>query len=824
LKAFRVRECASLSIALANNRSEPKSKTMKTKPTLWRLALAALLLSTLIRPLSTYAQGTAFTYQGQLQSNGTPANDTYSFAFSLYNTNTGGSVIGTPVTNNGVSVSNGLFTVLVDFGPNALTGASNWLQIAVATNGSGTFTNLTPRQQLTPTPYSIYAESANATNLVGTVQSANLSGVALRAGGNNFTGNQTVTGGTVGIGTAMTPRTLTVVGSGLSLNDTIRPSWMLSAEVGQTAGRGADGNSGFFYNSDGSSFWNGVMVGDNGTAGILEAGSQKGNGAWVNRNLVLQWEGGNVGIGTTTPTTALQVSGTVTATGFSGNGAGLTNVSGTNVSGAALLAGGNNFTGTSNTFSGSIGIGTSTPNSPLAVVGNVYFGKERPNTTFSQIGDTIYLGAEQKYLGNTLLSSVGGSTDWINLMANPISAGIMFGTSGSSTSNPHSNITALMVIKPSGHVGIGTPSPAATLEVNGNAQIDGTATAVSFSGNGAGLTNLSAANVSGVALLAGVNDFTGTSNIFNGNVGILTTTPAATLDVSGTGNFRTSLGVGGVASNGTFEVGFNGGDFSYTSQNAGFAANGNLGPFNAGNHQQCAIYANGVIVTTETFLAISDERVKNIIGRSDAARDLDTLLGIEITDFRYKDVIEHGNAPFKKVIAQQVEKVFPQAVTKHTGDLPDIYKRAAIKDGWVQLATDLKVGERVKLICEKEQGIYPVLEVRDGAFRTDFKLSNDKVFVYGREVNDFRTVDYDAIAMLNVSATQELARKVDEQKGELTELHSELEKLRTEKESLANTVADLKARDQEREDRLARIESSLEKSSARLTAASVHQP
>ncbi len=93
----------------------------------------------------------------------------------------------------------------------------------------------------------------------------------------------------------------------------------------------------------------------------------------------------------------------------------------------------------------------------------------------------------------------------------------------------------------------------------------------------------------------------------------------------------------------------------------------------------------------------------------------------------------------------------------------------------MQLTTDLKVGERVKLIGEKEQGVYPVLAVRAGAFRTDFHPKTDQVFVYGREVGDFRTVDYDAIAMLNVSATQELARKVDAQKSELTELRDELD-------------------------------------------------
>ena len=39
---------------------------------------------------------------------------------------------------------------------------------------------------------------------------------------------------------------------------------------------------------------------------------------------------------------------------------------------------------------------------------------------------------------------------------------------------------------------------------------------------------------------------------------------------------------------------------------------------------------------------------------------------------------------------------------------------------------------------------------------------NGKVLVYGKEVNDFHIVDYEAIAMLNVSATQELIKRIQE--------------------------------------------------------------
>ena len=93
--------------------------------------------------------------------------------------------------------------------------------------------------------------------------------------------------------------------------------------------------------------------------------------------------------------------------------------------------------------------------------------------------------------------------------------------------------------------------------------------------------------------------------------------------------------------------------------------------------------------------------------------------------------------------------------------MPDIYKPAALKGGWVQLATDLKQGERVRLITEKGDDVYAVLEVGVGSFRTSLDEDTDKLFVYGREVDDFRFVDYDAISMLNVSATQALDRRLE---------------------------------------------------------------
>jgi len=82
-----------------------------------RLVLGATLGSLLISIKPALAQGTAFTYQGQLQNNGSPASGTYNLTFSLFNASSGSGLLGEPVTNNGVTVSNGLFTVLIDLAP-----------------------------------------------------------------------------------------------------------------------------------------------------------------------------------------------------------------------------------------------------------------------------------------------------------------------------------------------------------------------------------------------------------------------------------------------------------------------------------------------------------------------------------------------------------------------------------------------------------------------------------------------------------------------------------------------------------------------------------
>jgi Chaperone of endosialidase len=140
---------------------------MKTKLIRLTCFLTALLaLATLAR-----AQGTAFTYQGRLTENGATANGANDFTFTLYDAASGGATVGVSNVVNDLAVTNGLFTVTLDFGA-AFDGNARWLQIGVRPGASaGAYNNLVPRQPITATPYAMRALSADSAGSATTAAS-----------------------------------------------------------------------------------------------------------------------------------------------------------------------------------------------------------------------------------------------------------------------------------------------------------------------------------------------------------------------------------------------------------------------------------------------------------------------------------------------------------------------------------------------------------------------------------------------------------------------------------------------------------------------------
>jgi hypothetical protein len=115
----------------------------------------ASTLAALGTPALSAVEG-AFTYQGRLNDGGDLANGTYDFEFKLYKAASGGSQVGSTVTKGDVAVTDGLFTVELDFGSGIFDGDARWLEIGVRLGSStGAYTTLTPRQALMPAPYAL---------------------------------------------------------------------------------------------------------------------------------------------------------------------------------------------------------------------------------------------------------------------------------------------------------------------------------------------------------------------------------------------------------------------------------------------------------------------------------------------------------------------------------------------------------------------------------------------------------------------------------------------------------------------------------------------
>lgn len=136
-------------------------------PRLVSLGLATVLVTSWAR-----AQDTAFTYQGHLLEGGAPAEGSYSMRFQLYTAETEGSPASDPLETAAVSVAEGLFTVLLDWGVAAFEQPDLWLEIEVRTNSTdSSYVRLSPRQQVTAVPRALVAYQAAVATQATTISS-----------------------------------------------------------------------------------------------------------------------------------------------------------------------------------------------------------------------------------------------------------------------------------------------------------------------------------------------------------------------------------------------------------------------------------------------------------------------------------------------------------------------------------------------------------------------------------------------------------------------------------------------------------------------------
>jgi hypothetical protein len=448
--------------------------------------------------------------------------------FALWDSLTVGLQIGSTQTVSSVSVANGIFTVTLDFGATAFPGSSRFLEISTRATGAGSFTLLSPRQQLTSTPYAVRSLGSTSADSLSSaclacVQDSNISSLA----GSKLNGTIPVASIPAGSGNYIQNTSTTQAGSNFNISG------------GGTAGGTLSGNvinATTQYNLNGSR----VLIAP-GTS--LFVGGGTGGGASTGAD--------NVFVGS--------FAGSHNTTGFAntffGPGAGGANTMGHNNAFFGSFVGNSNTMGFSNAFFGSYA-------GSLNVDGgdNAFFG--------GAAGQANTSGSGNSFLGNATGQSntTENLNTFVGASANGM-AGITNATAiGANASVTQSNSLVLGSINgvngatANTNVGIGVTAPSYPLSVVGAGGSGLNQGAAEFANNGSDtavrINNTSSGGHTYTLFSSGAGSTLGAGN-FNlydatagqprlsvnstGNVGIGTTSPEAVLNVVGNSPTNTQL-------------------------------------------------------------------------------------------------------------------------------------------------------------------------------------------------------------------------------------------------------------------------------------------
>jgi hypothetical protein len=202
----------------------------------------------------------------------------------------------------------------------------------------------------------------------------------------------------------------------------------------------------------------------------------------------------------------------------------------------------------------------------------------------------------------------------------------------------------------------------------------------------------------------------------------------------------------------------------------------------------CAKF-NGVVWSTNAFVASSDSRIKEDIQDINDDDALNKLLSIEPKTYKYIDKRTRGDTKVYGFIAQQIREVIPEAVKIEKSYIPNIMLIGDFNDYIITLPSQpekviINVNDNIR--CLYDNGEEILVKVEEVIDELTFKIkaiddiqildyTDSKIFVYGTEIDDFHTLSKEYIFTLNVCATQELHRRIISQEERIKELETKME-------------------------------------------------
>ena len=209
----------------------------------------------------------------------------------------------------------------------------------------------------------------------------------------------------------------------------------------------------------------------------------------------------------------------------------------------------------------------------------------------------------------------------------------------------------------------------------------------------------------------------------------------------------------------------------------------------------CARFNGSIWITGECLFALNcDIRIKEDIKDINDDSALQMILAIEPKTYKYIDNIENGNKKVYGFIAQQVQKVIPEAVSLENAYIPNImmladYNENIITLPYIPSKVVIKIKDKIK--CYDINNNLVEVEITEIINNFTFKIKdldkkykNNKIFVYGTYVDDFYILSKEYIYTLNVGATQELYRQIKEQDNIIKSREEEINELEKQNKDL----------------------------------------
>jgi hypothetical protein len=191
-----------------------------------------------------------------------------------------------------------------------------------------------------------------------------------------------------------------------------------------------------------------------------------------------------------------------------------------------------------------------------------------------------------------------------------------------------------------------------------------------------------------------------------------------------------------------------------------------------------SLYATNVVASGIGFAVNSDERIKKNIQYLNSTDSFELVKALKPASFQYVDFLK-GTLPKYGYLAQEVEAVIPYAVNRNTGYIPNIFETVKIeKENKITLnektTETLAIGTKLQFYDMDDLPLYrQVTEVVDEkTFIVNESLLSEMntIFLYGQEVEDYRSIDTDQMNTILLSALQETQTIMENQDKKLDDL------------------------------------------------------